>query len=196
MYACSTWYDISHGKGFKTRYKTILQSLQAFQKQTLATISGAIKLTSVAALCAELGCLPIELELRKTIGNTLNRIRASPVYEEILYIRNSVQLPRRRKHKNWNSPLRKAEEAIGHASYPIEPNNPFTVEPWWDRPRWFIASNEEQATKQHDQVERKAASKGWAILYSDGSEIENEFGSAAVYPAMKKQGTIYMGSNQ
>ena len=165
------------------------------QNEALAPASGAIRLTAMQALDTELNVTPIEWELRKTIYGTACRIRSSPAYREVCNIRNSVQPPPMPKRRSWDSPLKKAEKGIAKMAatlVPLEQNSPYTVNPWWIPIKCIIACNDEEAIKAHDDIVTRSTAENLAILYTDGSEVEEQVGSAAWFPAKRLHKCHYM----
>ena len=73
-----------------------------------------------------------------------------------------------------------------------EPIPPFITPPWRQGPRTHIDNNAGKARDRHD---RECATGKSLSIYTDGSGIEGEIGSAAVCPITQQTLSVHMGSD-
>ncbi len=67
---------------------------------------------------------------------------------------------------------------------------PFVAPPWWQGAAIHIASNDDEARSQHDNI---TANKDNSCIYTDGSCIQGHTGAAAVWPTKQRTESAYMG---
>ena len=198
LYACTTWFVPDGGLGYKTREDYVLKRLGALQHKALVAVSGAFRTTAKAALEVDLNMLPIELLLYKTITVSLLRIRATPLWQNIKDIRDTAPVSRRTAV--FRSPLHKLEclvaDKLGKKILStLEEQVPATavVPPWQVPPAIHVAPDREQAIQEHNEVLANIAAeeqdsdgltmeKEQLVVYTNGSEIGSEVGSAVVAP--------------
>ncbi len=68
--------------------------------------------------------------------------------------------------------------------------SPFVAPPWWHGPDLHIATCDDEARLQHDNI---VANKDNTCIYTDGSCIQGHAGAAAVWPAKQMRKSAYMG---
>jgi ribonuclease HI len=183
LFACSTWWISNPVQGRKTHQKKMIQTLNALQKKALCVATGAFKSTAAAVIEAETNTLPIDVQLDRTCMITANRIKASPLYNHILRIRERGSIP---DNMARLSPLQeleaKVQRVVGSTAHnKIEKQVPIVAEPWWIPPNIRIAPDADTAVKEHDEVcqlERYTHMK----VYTDGSDIQGRVGAAAWEP--------------
>ena len=73
-----------------------------------------------------------------------------------------------------------------------EPIPPFITPPWRRGPHTYINSGANRARERHDH---KCAVNKSLSIYTDGSGIEGEIGSAAVCPLTQQTRSVHMGSD-
>ena len=73
-----------------------------------------------------------------------------------------------------------------------EPILPFIRPPWRQGPHTYIDSDADKARDRHDQG---CATDKCLSIYTDGSGIEGEIGSAAVCPLTQQTRSVHMGSD-
>ena len=73
-----------------------------------------------------------------------------------------------------------------------EPIPPFITHPWRRGPHTYIDNDADKARERHD---RECAANKSLSIYTDGSGIEGEIGSAAVCPLTQQTRSVHMGSD-
>lgn len=73
-----------------------------------------------------------------------------------------------------------------------EPIPAFITPPWQRGPHTYIDSDADKARERHD---REDATDKSLSIYTDGSGIEGEIGSAAVCPSIQQTRSVHMGSD-
>ena len=71
-----------------------------------------------------------------------------------------------------------------------------TTSPWWEPPETHTASTKEAAIRLHRARTRRMKKRAThALIYTDGSEIQNQVGAAAWCPSAGRKKTRYLGDN-
>jgi ribonuclease HI/exonuclease III len=198
-YASSTWFRSNPEHGQKGATAKTLAILQSIQKDALRIATGAWKNTALAAMEIETNTTPIDLYLQQRNENALHRIRGSPVYNTIKSNR-ATQDKRKWRRK---PPLQSLEELhitsnriTGQPQEEIEPMYTNTASPWWEPPETHTASTKEAAIRLHRARTRRMGKRAThALIYTDGSEIQNQVGAAAWCPSAGRKKMRYLGDN-
>lgn len=184
MYACSLWSNASWGgKGYTKR---TLQRLEKLQARAARSMCGAYRATSSPALDVEMHLTPIEQQIRKHNLITIGRIQDAA----------SQQQPNTTQDRARRSPRDTIRQELQRRPSPNGINQEtikaFIVPPWWQRPRFYIESNAEQAMKEHQKQQDHEMD---AIhVYTDGSGINGHIGAAAVCTTTHETKSTYMGT--
>ena len=198
-YASSAWYNSNPQHGQKMETEKTLQILQSIQKDALRVATGAWKTTALAALEVETNTLPIDLYLKQRNETALHRIMESPLFDTIAAGWTTTSVDKRRKR----SPLQSLEELhvkrnriTGRALEALEPMYTNTASPWWEPPETHIADTKDGAIRLHRARSRRMGKKThYALIYTDGSEIQGQVGAAAWCPKAGRRKTRYLGDN-
>jgi ribonuclease HI/exonuclease III len=196
-YASTVWYKSNPEYGSKTDATKINKILSSIQKEALRVVTGAWRNTALAALEIETNTTPIHLYLQQRNENALHRIRGSETYTVITQDRN-VGTGKRKK-----TPLQLIEQQCiirnpltGQEREEIEPIITNLASPWWEPPDTNVASSKEGAIRLHRNAVRKAKRNAHhAIIYTDGSEIQGQVGTAAWCPGAGRGKSRYLGDN-
>jgi ribonuclease HI len=101
-----------------------------------------------------------------------------------------------KNYRAHRSPWQKAYEALRSRQVrdldKQEPIPPFITPPWQRGPHTYIDNDADKARERHD---RECAANKSLSIYTDGSGIEGEIGSAAVCPLIQQTRTVHMGSD-
>ena len=191
MYACSLWSNPGGNKGTTTEHT--LETLRAIQARAARSICGAFRATSRAALDIETHLLPVEQQIWKHNTETLGRMLTSDGFPEMSALADEPD-PSTHRRTAKISPLRaiikqaRAENAVELADREKIPA--FVAPPWWHGADIQIASGDEEAHAQHDEI---VADETNACIFTDGSCIQGHTGAAAVWPAKQEMRNAYMG---
>lgn len=196
-YASTVWYKSTPEHGSKTDTTKINKILNSIQKEALRVITGAWRNTALAAMEVETNTTPIHLHLQQRNEDALHRIRGSEMYAVITQDRN-VRTGKRKK-----TPLQLIEQQCiirnpltGQEREEIEPIIINLASPWWEPPDTHVASSKEGAIRLYRNAVRKAKRNAHhAIVYTDGSEIQGQVGTAAWCPGAGRGKSRYLGDN-
>lgn len=192
MYACSLWSNPGGSKGTYTH--TTLNTLKVIQARAARAICGAFKATSRPALDVEAYLLPIEHQIWKHNTEALGRMLTSDNIPELSGLADESNPPGQRRQAIHKSPLssiihqRRVDGAVDLSNR--EKIAPFVTPPWWQGATIHIATNDDEARSQHDEI---ASNKHNTCIYTDGSCIQGHTGAAAVWPARQLTESAYMG---
>jgi hypothetical protein len=193
MYACSIWSNASMKGGLYT--KKTLSTLQSIQARAARAICGAYKATSRAALDIESFLLPIEQQIWKYNADVVTRLLSSTDIATTAGFQTSAAQPvtakTSRKHiDSWqkiceNMGCKRSQGFDTQEQIPC-----FLTPPWRRGPTTYIDETAEKARERHDREHIKEDSLS---IYTDGSGIEGEIGSAAVCPLTQQTRAVHMG---
>jgi ribonuclease HI len=198
MYACSIWSnaDLNDKKRGYT-HKT-LDALRSIQARAARSICGAYRATSRVALDVEAFLLPIEQQIWKHNADVITRLSSSRVIAKTACYepREPVPIVIDKNYRSHRSPWQKAYEALRSKQVrdldKQEPIPPFITPPWRRGPHTYIDSNADKARDRHDT---ECAKDNNLSIYTDGSGIEGEIGSAAVCLLTQQTLSVHMGSD-
>ena len=195
MYACSIWSNAST-KGKLYTQKTI-NTLQSIQARAARTICGAFKATSRAALDIEAFLLPIKQQIWKHNTEVVTRLLScTDIASTAAFQANTAQSTTDkvfRKHVDpWQS-IHNNMKSRQIQGFDTQEQIPcFITPPWRQGPKTHIDRTADKAQERHD---KENAKNNFLSIYTDGSGIENEIGSAAVCPLTQQTRSVYMGPN-
>jgi ribonuclease HI len=194
MYACSIWSNASmKGKLYTGRMLNTLQSIQA---RAARVISGAYRATSRAALDVESFLLPIEQQIWKHNADTIIRLLSSKNIAATSGFQTSTAQPtatdkaRIRHTSSWEKVHEDMKSKQIQSVKTQEQIPCFITPPWRQGPTTHIDATAEKARARHDREHAKADSLS---IYTDGSGIEGEIGSAALCPLTQQVRSVHMG---
>jgi ribonuclease HI len=196
MYACSIWSNANlNDKKRCYTYKTI-DALRSIQARAARSICGAYRATSRAALDVETFLLPIEQQIWKHNADVITRLSSSRVIARTACCEPSETVPVAidKNHRAHKSSWQKAYEGLRNKQVRDldrqEHIPAFITPPWRWGPHTYIDSDAEKARHRHD---RESATDKSLNVYTDGSGIEGEIGSAAVCPLLQQTRSAHMG---
>jgi ribonuclease HI/exonuclease III len=203
LFGISLWYQPEPGHGHKGWNRKTVAELSKIQHTALCRISGAFKTTAKQALEVELAIPPIDITLRRNTEIALVRVLASPVTKTITRIRQWATLGRSvaklgpPKYKDM-TPLQQFEQRYHKQSdIPLEVIQPGCFTPWEEAPEVTIVRSYQNATKNHDAIHDMAKRDDThLIVYTDGSLINSQVGSAAYAPKTDTQAATHMGTSK
>jgi hypothetical protein len=194
MYACSIWSNASmKGKLYTGRMLNTLQSIQA---RAARVISGAYRATSRAALDVESFLLPIEQQIWKHNADTVIRLLSSKNIAATSGFQTSTAQPtatdkaRIRHTSSWEKVHEDMKSKQIQSVKTQEQIPCFITPPWRQGPTTHVDATAEKARARHDREHAKADSLS---IYTDGSGIEGEIGSAALCPLTQQVRSVHMG---
>jgi hypothetical protein len=194
MYACSIWSNASmKGRLYTGRMLNTLQSIQA---RAARVISGAYRATSRAALDIESFILPIEQQIWKHNADTVIRLLSSRDIAATSGLQTSTAQPTaadktRIKHaSSWEKVHEDMKSKQIHGVETQEQIPCFLTPPWRQGPTTYIDVTAERARARHDKEHAKEDSLS---IYTDGSGIEGEIGSAALCPLTQQLRSAHIG---
>lgn len=190
LYGSSAW-----AVNDNTKYGIPIQDLNALnslQGRVACAITGAFRATSHDALNVEAYLKPMHLQLQQHKLSTAIHIASShntgipDIYE--------YQTKNRDKQKTRLPPIQKTLQLFEEISQ-INPRKqeiivPFLTPPWWTPPHIQIEESAGKAIKSHDKTTTNSQS---LAIYTDGSGIDGEVGTAATAPTIKATLCTYMG---
>jgi ribonuclease HI len=194
MYACSIWSNASMKGKLYTR--KMLNTLQSIQARAARVISGAYRATSRAALDIESYLLPIEQQIWKHNADTVIRLLSSrDIAATSGFQKSTAQLTAadktRIKHaSSWEKVHEDMKSKQIHGVETQEQIPCFLTPPWRQGPTTYIDATAERARARHDKEHAKEDSLS---IYTDGSGIEGEIGSAALCPLTQQLRSAHMG---
>jgi ribonuclease HI len=197
-YASSVWFRPNPEYGNKVNSRKITKILEATQKEALRVLTGAWRTTALAAIEVETNTMPIALYIQQRNENVMHRMRGSEMYQAITQDRGS-----RTDKRQSVTPLQALEREFtarnsitGQETEEIEPILVSMTSPWWEPPETHIATSKEGAIRLHRNAIRKARrNNNHAIVYTDGSEIQGQVGTAAWCPGAGRAKSRYLGNN-
>ena len=183
MYACSIRSNASmKGKLYTRRMLNTLQSIQA---RAARVISGAYRATSRAALDIESFLLPIEQQIWRQNADTVTRLLSSTTIATTSGFQTSMAQPtaadkaRIRDTSSWQKVYSDMGSKRSQGFDAQEQIPCFLTPPWRQGPTTYIDTTATKARERHDKKHAKGDSLS---IYTDGSGIEGEIGSAALCP--------------
>jgi hypothetical protein len=181
MYACLIWLNASmKGKLYTRRMLNTLQSIQA---RAVRVISGAYRATLRAALDVELHLLPIEQQIWKHNADTVIWLLLSRNIAATLGFQTSTaQLTAADKTciRHTSSWEKVHSDMKSRQTYDFDRQEQilcFLTLPWRQGLTTYIDTTAKRARVRHDKEHAKEDSLS---IYTDGSGIEGEIGSAAL----------------
>jgi ribonuclease HI len=196
MYACSIWSNASmKGKLYTRRMLNTLQSIQA---RAARVISGAYRATSRAALDVESYLLPIEQQIWKHNADTViwllssRNIAATSGFQTSTAQPTAADKTRIRHTSSWEKVHSDMKSRQTHDFDRQEQIPCFLTPPWRQGPTTYIDTTAKRARARHDKEHAKEDSLS---IYTDGSGIEGEIGSAALCPLTQEVRSAHMGSD-
>ena len=172
-YGCSVWYTPI---GETNHKRWMLEDLQVIQARALRIVTGAFRATARAALDVEAYMLPIKQRLEKLTNDTMLRIVATPSYKYAIGRRSKAQNRRTTPLETLTARFRRH---TGIRARDIEKVEPFVEAPWWKPPSILISEDKKKGKVEHD-VTRFNRKHNHQIIYTDGSNINQKVGAAAV----------------
>lgn len=198
MYACSIWSNANlHDRTRKYTHKTI-DALRSIQARAARSMSGAYKATSTAALNVEAFLLPVELQVWRHNADTITRLSSSREIAKTAGFELSEYGPvvaknnRRPRMSPWQRVCEELRSKQVRDLDKQEPIPPFITPPWRRGPQTYIDGDADRARDRHD---RECATGKSLSIYTDGSGIDGEIGSAAVCPLTQQTRSVHMGSD-
>jgi ribonuclease HI len=198
MYACSIWANANLNDKKRTYTHKTIDALRSIQARAARSICGAYRATSRVALDVEIFLLPIEQQIWKHNADVIARLSScrdiakTAGYEP----REPVPVVIDKNYRAHKSPWQKAYEELRSKRVrdldKQEPIPPFITSPWRRGPHTYIDGDADKARDRHD---RECATDKSLSIYTDGSGIEGEIGSAAVCPLTQQTLSVYMGSD-
>ena len=120
--------------------------------------------------------LPIKQRLEKLTNDTMLRIVATPSYKYAIGRRSKAQNRRTTPLETLTARFRRH---TGIRARDIEKVEPFVEAPWWKPPSILISEDKKKGKVEHD-VTRFNRKHNHQIIYTDGSNINQKVGAAAV----------------
>jgi ribonuclease HI len=198
MYACSIWSNANlNDKKRCYTYKTI-DALRSIEARAARSMCGAYRATSRVALDVETFLLPIEQQIWKHNADVITRLSSSRAIAKTTCYepREPVPAVNDKIYRAHRSPWQKAYEALGNRQVRDldrqEPIPPFITPPWRRGPYTYFDDDGDKARNRHDT--QCATDKSHSI-YTDGSGIDGEIGSAAICPLTRQTRSVHMGSD-
>ena len=141
----------------------------------------------------------MHITLRRACEDSMHRIISTPVYKEILAIRNDTWPGRKERTLYIHlSPLQKLE-AAHKERYPeapkIETIRPGLFAPWDTLIKTAIPPTETARQAHNRALEQAEGDPLHRCIYTDGSEIDGEVGAAAYMHRGKNHQQRYLGPN-
>jgi ribonuclease HI/retron-type reverse transcriptase len=198
MYACSIWSNANlNDKKRGYTHKTV-DALRSIQTRAARSICGAYRATSRVALDVETFLLPVEQQIWKHNADIVTRLSSSRAIAQTACYqpREPVPVVIDKNYRAHKSPWQKAYEALKNKQVrdldKQEPIPPFLTPPWRRGPDTYIDRDADRARERHD---RECAANKSLSIYTDGSGIDGEIGSAAVCPLTQQTLSVHMGSD-
>jgi ribonuclease HI len=194
MYACSVWSNAS-AKG-RLYTKRTLNTLKSLQARAARAICGAYKATSNAALDVEAYLLPIKQQIWRHNADTVTRLLSSTDIAAALGFQTSTVQPtaankaRIRHTSSWQKVHSDMVDKRNRGFERQEQIPCFLTPPWRRGPTTYIDKTAQEAQARHDKEHTK---EGSLNIYTDGSGIEGEIGSAALCPLTQQVRSVHMG---
>ncbi|KAI0570491.1 RNase-H domain containing protein [Pyrenophora tritici-repentis] len=196
MYACSIWSNANlNDKNRAYTHKTI-DALRSIQARAARSICGAYRATSRAALDVETFLLPIEQQIWKHNADVVTRLSSSRDIAKTagFELREPAPVAMDKNYRAHKSPWQKIYEALRSKQVrnldKQEHIPPFITPPWQRGPHTHIEGNADKARDRHDA---ECAADNSLSIYTDGSGIDGEIGSAAVCPLTQQTLSAHMG---
>jgi hypothetical protein len=95
LYGLAAWFEPQQWT--KSKQIQIAKPFSVLQHQAACVVSGAFRTTAAAALCVELGLMPMRILMTKIANETALRIRTGPAYavpRSMIHQRSKVQRDR------------------------------------------------------------------------------------------------------
>jgi ribonuclease HI len=194
MYACSVWSNAS-AKG-RLYTKRTLNTLKSLQARAARAICGAYKATSNAALDVEAYLLPIKQQIWRHNADTVTRLLSSTDIAAASGFQTSTVQPtaankaRIRHTSSWQKVHSDMVDKRNQGFERQEQIPCFLTPPWRRGPTTYIDKTAQEAQARHD---KEHAKEGSLNIYTDGSGIEGEIGSAALCPLTQQVRSVHMG---
>jgi hypothetical protein len=194
MYACSVWSNAS-AKG-RLYTKRTLNTLKSLQARAARAICGAYKATSNAALDVEAYLLPIKQQIWRHNADTVTRLLSSTDVAAASGFQTSTVQPtaankaRIRHTSSWQKVHSDMVDKRNRGFERQEQILCFLTPPWRRGPTTYIDKTAQEAQARHDKEHTK---EGSLNIYTDGSGIEGEIGSAALCPLTQQVRSVHMG---
>ncbi|KAI1531407.1 pol-like protein [Pyrenophora tritici-repentis] len=174
-----------------------LNTLQSIQARAARVISGAYKATSRAALDVETFLLPIQQQIWKHKANTVVRLLSSKNIAATSGFQTNTAQPTvadktRRHTSSWRKVYNDITNMRTQDFHRQEQIPCFLTPPWRQGPTTYIDATAQEARARHDKEYVKEDSLS---IYTDGSGIEGEIGSAALCPLTQQARSVHMGSD-
>jgi ribonuclease HI/exonuclease III len=198
MYGCSIWSNANLHEGSRTYTHKTIDALRSIQARAARSICGAYKATAMAALDVEAFLLPVEQQIWRRNADVITRLSSCREIAKTagFELNEPVPVVAKRNRRPRKSPWWKINEELRSKQVrdleKQEPIPPFITPPWRRGPRTYIDDNAEKARDRHD---KECATDKSLSIYTDGSGIEGEIGSAAVCPLTKQTRSVHMGSD-
>ncbi|KAH7563672.1 hypothetical protein BM1_00719 [Bipolaris maydis] len=196
MYACSIWSNANlNDKNRAYTHKTI-DALRSIQARAARSICGAYRATSRAALDVETFLLPIEQQIWKHNADVVTRLSSSRDIAKTAGFepREPALVATDKNHRAHKSPWQRIYEELRREQVrnldKQEHIPPFITSPWQRGPHTYIDSSADKAQDRHDA---ECAADNSLSIYTDGSGINGEIGSAAVCPLTQQTLSVHMG---
>jgi hypothetical protein len=175
--------------------RRMLNTLQSIQTRAARVISSAYRATLRAALDVELFLLPIEQQIWKHNADTVIRLLSSRNIAATAGFQPNTAQPTaadktRVSHANSWEKVHKDMKSKQIQSVKTQEQIPCFITPWRQGPTTHIDATAERARARHDREHAKADSLS---IYTDGSGIEDEIGSAELCPLTQQVRSIHMG---
>jgi hypothetical protein len=196
MYACSVWSNANLNDKKRGYTHKTLDALRSIQARAARSICGAYRVTSRAALDVETFLLPIEQQIWKHNADVITRLSSSRAIAKTACYepREPVPVVIDKNYRAHKTPWQRAYEALRSRQVrdldKQEAIPPFITPPWRRGPHTYIDNNADKARERHD---RECAANKSLSIYTDGSGIEGEIGSAAVCPLTQQTRSVHMG---
>ena len=150
-----------------------------------------VKATLSPALNIEAGILPLKLHLELLIGDSLLRLATSAKYSQFTQTRSKRRL---RKVTPLEALAARFEPQWKITLESIEKIAPFITPPWTDVPKIHIEQDKTQAKTSHERLLSMPNTTS-ASYYTDGSDINQKVGAAAVQIGHNSQNVlVFLGS--
>ena len=174
LYGYSAWYTTrmrrTSGKPYMHQ-STMARFLTPVQRRAAQVITGAFRTAAANAVEVEAYLLPMDQQMEKISLQSTLRILSTPSYDSIVSTRENTQASQLYYH---NRTLQK--------NYKVNPANlerrhPHIIAPWWEPPTVVIDNTSEEGILQHKNT---YVLGDVLCIYTDGSGINGQVGSAAV----------------
>src|SRR5947207_3362309 len=201
QYAAIVW----HRPGDKTSpAQTQIKALTTVQRQAMKTMISTFRTTPTQTLQRETQTTPVHLSLENQILKSFTRMQTAPPTHPIsLWLNRARQCQAASATLTTTFPsnlehLIKQYPQYSNSDTPMEIIQPHIVPPWWEKPYSIhIDDSKAEAIKRHqERTSRDAANTSLISIYTDGSEIENEVGSAAYSPSTSMTMHHYLGTGK